>query len=352
MRRAAGRPPPRAPPATPGADGRELTVGQALRTPQFAAIALTYFACCAAHSGPIFHMVTHAIDRGITAMAAATVLSVAGLASLGGRSSAASSPTASGPSAPWWSGLAIQALAITFYIFTRELASFYALAMVFGFAYGGVMPLYAILVREYFGARIMGTAFGAVALVSTLGMAIGPPAGGWLFDTYGSYSWLYLSSFAIGLAAVAIASTFRPAGPLALAAAEPEPGPLRAGDPAMRFLLLMYREERIWDAKPEAERVAIRQQAIDASRPLRERGVFLAGDPLLPTSTAVTVRIAGGKPVATDGPFAETKEQLGGYSVVDVPSMKEAVAIALDHPLVRVGGHSIEVRPIRELPPR
>ena len=117
----------------------------------------------------------------------------------------------------------------------------------------------------------------------------------------------------------------------------------------MRFLLLMYREERIWDAKPEAERVAIRQQAVDASRP---SGVFLAGDPLLPTSTAVTVRIVGGKPVATDGPFAETKEQLGGYSVVDVPSMKEAVAIALDHPLVRVGGHSIEVRPIRELPPQ
>jgi hypothetical protein len=64
------------------------------------------------------------------------------------------------------------------------------------------------------------------------------------------------------------------------------------------------------------------------------------------------VRISGGKPVATDGPFAETKEQLGGYSVVDVPSMKEAVVIALDHPLVRVGGHSIEIRPIRELPQR
>ena len=120
----------------------------------------------------------------------------------------------------------------------------------------------------------------------------------------------------------------------------------------MRFLLLMYREERIWDAKPEAERVAIRQQAIDVARPLRERGVFLAGDPLLPTSAAVTVRTAGGKPVATDGPFAETKEQLGGYSVVDVASMEEAVAIAREHPLVRLGGHSIEVRPIRELPSR
>ena len=76
---------------------------------------------------------------------------------------------------------------------------------------------------EYFGARIMGTAFGAVALVSTLGLALGPPVGGWLYDTYGSYSWLYLSSFAIGLAAVAIASTFRPPGHLAPAVLSPSP---------------------------------------------------------------------------------------------------------------------------------
>ena len=68
--------------------------------------------------------------------------------------------------------------------------------------------------REYFGARIMGTAFGAVAFVSTLGMALGPWAGGWLFDTFGSYFWLYLGSFGIGLGAVAIAFTFRSPRPL------------------------------------------------------------------------------------------------------------------------------------------
>jgi MFS family permease len=72
------------------------------------------------------------------------------------------------------------------------------------------MPLYAILVREYFGARIMGTAFGAVAFVSTLGMSLGPWAGGWLYDAWGSYFWLYRGSFGIGLGAVAIAFTFRP----------------------------------------------------------------------------------------------------------------------------------------------
>ena len=120
----------------------------------------------------------------------------------------------------------------------------------------------------------------------------------------------------------------------------------------MRYMLLMYRDEKWWDAKPESERTAIRQLAVDAAEDLRTRGIFLAGDPLLPTHTATTVRMRSGKAVATDGPFAETKEQLGGYSIVDVASLDEALAIAADFPLLRVGGHSIEVRPIRELPPR
>jgi predicted MFS family arabinose efflux permease len=82
----------RSPPALPrgaaaaaGAGGREFTVAEALSTPQFAAIALTFFACCAAHSGPIFHMVTYAIDCGVSPLAATTVISAAGLAALSGR---------------------------------------------------------------------------------------------------------------------------------------------------------------------------------------------------------------------------------------------------------------------------
>jgi hypothetical protein len=114
-------------------------------------------------------------------------------------------------------------------------------------------------------------------------------------------------------------------------------------------MLLMYRDETWWEAKPEEERAAIRQQAVDVSEELRKRGIFLAGDPLLPARTATTVRIRDGKPVTTDGPFAETKEQLGGYTIVEAASLDEARALALDHPLLRVGGHSIEIRPIREL---
>jgi len=214
-------PPAAVPAATAGADGREYTVAQALRTPQFAALALTHFACCAAHSGPIFHMVTHAIDHGVPAMAAATVLGVAGLAALGGRIICGLVADRVGAKRTLLAGLAIQAVAVSLYLFTRELASFYAVALMFGFAYGGVMPLYAILVREYFGGGIMGTAFGAVAFASTLGMALGLWAGGWLYDAFGSYFWLFIGSCAIGVGAVAIAFTFRP--PRQLPAALPSP---------------------------------------------------------------------------------------------------------------------------------
>ena len=196
--------------SAPADQGPEMTVAQALRTPQFAAIALTFFACCATHSGPIFHMVTHAIDHGVPVMAATTVLSVAGLASLGGRIICGLIADRIGAKRMLLAGLALQALSVSLYVFTSSLGSFYALAVMFGFSYGGVMPLYAILVREYFGARIMGTTFGAVALVSTLGMSLGPWAGGWLYDSLGGYFWLYIGSFGIGLGAVAIALTFRP----------------------------------------------------------------------------------------------------------------------------------------------
>jgi MFS family permease len=192
------------------ADGPSLTVGQALRTPQFAAIAFTHFACCGAHSGPIFHMITNALDHGVTAMAAATVFSVAGLASFTGKIVCGLVADRVGAKRTLVTGLALQAVAISLYLVTRELWGFYAVAMVFGFAYGGVMPLYAVVVREYFGQQIMGATFGAVSTVATLGMALGPLVGGWLYDGSGSYAWMFIASSAIGAGAVAIALTFRP----------------------------------------------------------------------------------------------------------------------------------------------
>ncbi len=80
----------------------------------------------------------------------------------------------------------------------------------FGFTYAGVMPLYAVLARENFSPRIMGAIVGGSSAAGSLGMALGPIAGGWLYDTFATYSWLYLGSFGMGLGAAAIAMTFRP----------------------------------------------------------------------------------------------------------------------------------------------
>ena len=184
--------------------GAPSTVG-ALRSVPFIVLALTYFACCAAHSGPIFHTISYAIACGVPAMAAVTVYSVEGLAGLGGRIALGVMADRYGVKRILILGLAIQALAAGAFVFAARLGEFYAIAAVFGFAYGGVMPLYAVLAREYFAQQIMGTVLGAATMVASLGMALGPLAGGWIFDRFGSYAWLYIGSFALGLGAVAVA---------------------------------------------------------------------------------------------------------------------------------------------------
>ena len=159
-------------------------------------------------------MVSYATICGLPAMLAVSVFGVAGLAGPRRPHRAwALSPIGIGAKPVLVAGLVVQALAVGAYLFVGELGEFFALSVVFGLAYGGVMPLYAVLVRDYFGPRIMGTMFGAVSMFASVGMALGPWAGGFVFDTYGSYAWLYIGSFGIGLGAVAIALTFRPANP-------------------------------------------------------------------------------------------------------------------------------------------
>jgi MFS family permease len=196
--------------AGPNVSETGLSAAQALRSPQFLVLALTFFFCCAAHSGPIFHMVSYAIGCGVPAMAAVTVYSVEGLAGLGGRLLFGVLADRLGVKKVLIAGLAVQAVAIASYLLVNRLAEFYALAVVFGTAYGGVMPLYAVLAREYFGQHIMGTVFGAATMTSAIGMAFGPIAGGWIFDTLDAYSWLFIGSAAVGLGAVAVALAFPP----------------------------------------------------------------------------------------------------------------------------------------------
>lgn len=196
--------------STGGAATVGMTLRQALRTPVFWSLSLANFACCAAHSGPIFHMVSDATLCGVAPLTAATVLGAAGLAALSGRIICGLLADRTGAKRTLAACLFLQAFAIALYLLAGDLETLYAVSMLFGFAYGGAMPLYAILVREYFPANIMGSVFGVVALISTLGMALGPPVGGWLFDHFGGYGWLYVASSAIGVAAALIALTVRP----------------------------------------------------------------------------------------------------------------------------------------------
>jgi MFS family permease len=186
---------------------------EAFRSPQFVVLALTFFFCCAAHSGPIFHMVSYAIGCGIAPLAAVSIYSLEGLSGLGGRLMLGLLADRFGPKPVLIAGLVVQAFAIASYLMVSRLGEFYALSVVFGTAYGGVMPLYAVLARESFGQRVMGTVFGAMTMVSSIGMAFGPWAGGRIFDAFDSYMWLYIGASTIALGAVAVAFTFprRPA---------------------------------------------------------------------------------------------------------------------------------------------
>jgi MFS family permease len=192
----------------PAQSGGEADVGRALRSPQFLILGGTFLLCCAAHAGPIFHMLSYAMYCGIPTMTAVSIYSVEGLAGLGGRIVFGVAADRIGVRPVIVAGLLVQALAIPTYLAVRDVGEFYVLATVFGMAYGGVMPLYAVLARDYFAQSIMGTVLGGITMLSALGMALGPVGGGWVYDTFGNYVWLYIGSAALGAAAVLIALAF------------------------------------------------------------------------------------------------------------------------------------------------
>jgi MFS family permease len=188
----------------------ELTRAQAIRSPQFIILLATNFFCCATHSGPIIHTVSYAISCGIPLVAAVSIYSVEGLAGLFGRIGFGFAGDRFGAKRVLVIGLLVQAFGALAYAFVRDLAGFYSVAALFGFVYAGTMPLYSVLVRENFPLRILGTVIGGTAMAGSLGMATGPLAGGLIYDTFASYAWLYIGSWAFGLGAFFIAMTFRP----------------------------------------------------------------------------------------------------------------------------------------------
>ncbi|RJG41506.1 MFS transporter [Mesorhizobium sp. DCY119] len=188
----------------------DMTVKQAVRSRQFIVLMLANFFCCATHSGPIFHTVSYAVTCGIPMIAAVSIYSVEGLAGMFGRIGFGVMSDRFGAQRVLVLGLLAQAFGVLAYVFASRLGEFYAVAVMVGFIYAGVMPLYAVIVRENFPLRMMGTIIGGTAMAGSLGMSTGPLVGGLIYDHFYSYAWLYIGSWGMGIAAMLIALTFRP----------------------------------------------------------------------------------------------------------------------------------------------
>lgn len=188
----------------------DMTVARAVRSPQFIILMLANFFCCATHSGPIFHTVSYAVTCGIPMIAAVSIYSVEGLAGMFGRIGFGLAGDRFGAQRVLVIGLLAQAFGVLAYVFVSQLGGFYAVAVVVGFIYAGTMPLYAVIIRENFPLRMMGTIIGGTAMAGSLGMSTGPLLGGLIYDRFDSYALMYIGSWGMGLAAMLILMTFRP----------------------------------------------------------------------------------------------------------------------------------------------
>ncbi|HKX42125.1 MAG TPA: MFS transporter [Burkholderiaceae bacterium] len=206
------RPPALAPAhaaAAPGAaHAPAISAGQALRSAPFLILVLTSFLSCATHSGPIFHTVSYAVTCGIPLMAAVSIYSLEGLAGMGGRLVFGLLGDRFGAARVLVLALLAQAIVVLGYVVARQLGSFYTVAALFGFTYAGVMPLFAVIARENFPLRMMGTVIGGTTMASSLGMALGPVLGGLIYDTFSSYAWLFVGAFSLGIGAFLSALSF------------------------------------------------------------------------------------------------------------------------------------------------
>jgi len=204
------RPPVQEAAAAMDAPSAGMTLRQALTSAPFIVLVATNFFCCATHSGPIFHTVSYAELCGLSTLAAVSIYSVEGIAGMFGRVGFGVMGDRFGAKRVLVAGLLVQAFGALGYYFARDLTGFYAVAALFGFIYAGIMPLYAVLVRENFPMSMMGTIIGGTSMAGSLGMSTGPVLGGWIFDTTGGYGALYITCFVLGLAGFAVALTFRP----------------------------------------------------------------------------------------------------------------------------------------------
>lgn len=189
-----------------GREDKEWTVAEVLTNRVFWIFVATGLACCISHSLPLAHIVAYASDRGIADLTAAGILGAIGVSAAVGRLMWGATSDMIGARKTVFCCIALQTLAMFLVAFANSLPAFYLFAVGFGLAYGGVLPLYAVVTRELFGMKRFGTVYGMHSLVTSFGMGGGGIVGGYLFDFSGSYFIPLMTSTVLGIIATGFAA--------------------------------------------------------------------------------------------------------------------------------------------------
>ena len=189
-----------------GTADTDWTMSQVLRNRIFWIFVVTGLACCVSHSLPLAHIVAYASDKGIADLTAAGILGVIGVSAAAGRLMWGVTADIIGSRKTVFCCIGLQTLAMFLVAFAQSLPAFYLFAVGFGLAYGGVLPLYAVVTRELFGMKRFGTVYGMHSLVTSFGMGGGGIVGGYLFDFSGSYFVPLMTSTVLGIIATGFAA--------------------------------------------------------------------------------------------------------------------------------------------------
>jgi len=192
-----------------------LTLGEAMRTRAFWTLNAMAVGCCVCHSCILLHGFNHMTDMGLSGTTASRVAAVMAISGMVGK--IANGLLADRIGGKWAIALFLflQAAMIPFFVYAHSVASFFVWAVLFGFGFGGPMPVYAMLFREYFGIRSIGSILGVFFMVAAVGMGSGGLMGGVMYNLFGSYAVPFFTSTAMGLVPVVLALT--------LPAKKPEP---------------------------------------------------------------------------------------------------------------------------------
>lgn len=189
-----------------GTEDKDWTVLEVLKNRAFWIFVAAGLACCVSHSLPLAHIVAYASDRGIADLSAATILGIIGVSAAAGRLIWGVTSDIIGGRKTVFCCITLQTLAMFLVAFANSLPAFYLFAVGFGLAYGGVLPLYAVVTRELFGMRRFGTVYGMHSFATSIGMGGGGIVGGYLFDFSGSYFVPLMTSTVLGLIASGLAA--------------------------------------------------------------------------------------------------------------------------------------------------